>query len=293
MRRRSSWRHSFWYLPQSARTLLLLFARLLSHLLLRSGRRHSVLADGAQSTRVSFAFILERYRPLPSTAFRQFAQLLERLKGCSIGCLQWETETVPANKHVTAGLLDCADSRPIAISTIPEQQVLPLDRYSPVGLPAMFISQLEKIAIQVRQAQSVMHTPVGPRTTLLFNIGGIHHSHSALRTHAFHNFLLANCGHSRVETPQPRLARSESLEQRHIRNIGDGLLPSTHDGLAQRQTCRCVHKNQLQQAVGTGNVASPPQRARLSRLFAPIFWKQFRKKFPFFFQQINRSHASC
>src|SRR5438270_2105140 len=119
MRRRSSWRHSFWYLPQSARTLLLLFARLLSHLLLRSGRRHSVLADGAQSTRVSFAFILERYRPLPSTAFRQFAQLLERLKGCSIGCLQWETETVPANKHVTAGLLDCADSRPIAISTIP------------------------------------------------------------------------------------------------------------------------------------------------------------------------------
>jgi hypothetical protein len=34
----------------------------------------------------------------------------------------------------------------------------------------MFIGQFEEIAIQVRQAQSVMYAPVGPRTTIGANL---------------------------------------------------------------------------------------------------------------------------
>ncbi|MHC1767131.1 MAG: hypothetical protein AB9869_22985 [Verrucomicrobiia bacterium] len=77
-----------------------------------------------------------------------------------------------------------------------------------------------------------MHTPVGPRTALLFDGGGIHNSDSTLRAHSLHDLLLTNFGHSRGKTPQPRLTGSEPLEQSNIGNVGNGLLTSAYNGLA-------------------------------------------------------------
>ena len=80
-------------------------------------------------------------------------------------------------------------------------------------------------------------------------------------------------------------ASSQPEELAERLRAADAILVFTgaHHGLAQRQPCRRMHKNQFQQAIGTGNAASPAQRARLARLFAPIFWKQFREKLPFLF----------
>ena len=226
----------------------------------------------------------EPHRPFSGPALGQRAQLLERRKRFSLRRFQGKAEAIPTHQHVPTSRQHGTDPSRVTVAPVRQYQVATPHGYSSIALPTVLIGQLEKVAPQIRQAQGVMDPPIGSRTSLLFDRGGIDHPNPPPLGQPFDQGRVAHLGHLRGQLPQPWLARPQPLKQRNVRNIGNRLLARPHHRLAQRQPRRRVHQNQLQQTIGVGDTSGSPKRPGAARLFAPVRGKKVREKLPLLIQ---------
>ena len=118
----------------------------------------------------------------------------------------------------------------IGVQTVANQDVSGVNRNAPQTLPAFHIRQFKVIALQIRQVEGIMHTPIRARAAMLGDGSAIHQAHDTTLRRQRKPLLTTQLF---GEPSQPLLGSPQALEHGYRANR-DAQLPRTNRGLCQR-----------------------------------------------------------
>ena len=187
-----------------------------------------------------------------------------------------------AHEVMRLGAFHMGQTRHPAVAAIAQQEVFGPDRKTRQAFAAVRIGQLQMIAAQRGQPQTVVEAPVRAR-------GG---GSPAGWKHPPRAAGILGPGAARPG-PRPRLARerpgellqpvagvAQTLEQRHVREFSQSLLPRPDTGLTQRQAGGHVQQQHAQEGLRVRNAARAEQRLRGQRGSLPACGQQGRNDLP-------------